>query len=202
MTLWQEVLSHLRAQPSGYVFSMKDLVSLGGQWQLRCALLALVEGGYVRPLGRGYYDLPGFSELLQRHVAVDPYQLLKAITRREGIVFLPPDVVYANAFGLTNANSVRREMQVAGRTRMLNIGNVNYKLHHMPARDWKHATSSYGPAYQALRWLGKDVLRNQEVKEKFRCQVPAEMLVDMRENAGELPAWMRGAISEIFRNVS
>lgn len=152
-----KILAHLAQQPSEYVFSLCELKGLGTTWVLRRAVLRMIEAKEVTSLGRGYYVLRQYSQLLGRDMAVSPYDVMAAITRREGTVFLPPDIVFANRYGFTNANSVRREMQIAGRSRKLTIGGINYDLKHMPPSQWKHSISDYGPAYQALRWIGKDI---------------------------------------------
>lgn len=180
---------------SRWVFCACDFKDLGSPRVIRSALASLAKSGSITRLSRGFYYVPQPNPLLRAEVIPAPPhdQVIAALSRRYGLALVPDSLYFANGLGLTNAVLARVAYYYSGRSRMVKIGSMMISLNHASHSFMRHATASYGPAFQALTWLGKDVaLANRDF---INAKLPAALLNDLRRADG-LPAWMRDVIKQ------
>lgn len=190
ISIVNQVLSKIRRlQADRRVFSACDFHESGDREAVGRVLSRLAKRGDIVRLCRGLYHAPVFLKLTNRLSPASHHEILAAIMRRDGIKIVPHSLFFANGLGLTNAVLAKSIYLYAGRTKVLAAGEARITLEHASPGFMKHATATYGPGFQALTWLGKDICTAE--RDFIIRKLPPALLADMRENLVDLPGWMR-----------
>lgn len=131
------IMKRVRAKGRGrWVCTPKDFLDLGSRAAVDQALSRLAKSGDLRRVGRGLYDLPRTSGVLNRPAPVDMDKAVAALARRDSIRIMPDGITAANQLGLTNAVPAKTSYVTDGTTRDVKIGNRIVRLRHAgPERD-------------------------------------------------------------------
>ena len=173
-----------------WVCTPKDFLDLGNRAAVDRALSRLVEDHTLRRIGRGLYDLPRTSDLLDRPVPPNLDVAVGAIARRDRLQILPDGIVAAHELGLTNAVPVRNSYATDGASRVLKVGGRTVQLQSASPEIMRWADRPGVRAIQALYWLGKDAASDPMVVEILRSNLPAPVKVDLMQDVDTLPFWM------------
>jgi Family of unknown function (DUF6088) len=126
------IMSQVRVRGRGkWVFTPKDFLDLGSRAAIDRALSRLVLAGKLRRIGRGLYDFPRQSKILQGAVPASLDATVQAISRRDQIRVMPNGIVFANDLGLTNAVPAKPSYISSGRTKIVLVGNRKVYLQHV-----------------------------------------------------------------------
>lgn len=190
ITIADKVMKRIRARGRGkWVCTARDFLDLGGRAAVDQALSRLAKAGDLRRVGRGLYDLPRNSAVLNRAAPVDIDKAVAALARRDSIRIMPDGIAAANQLGLTNAVPVKTSYLTDGATRDVRIGNRTIRLKHAGPAVMAWAGRPAGPVAQALRWLGPDAAKDDRVVTTLRRALPDGIKKDLARNSASLPGW-------------
>ena len=184
--IMERVAAH---QVGRWVCSPTDFLDLGSRGAVDQALLRLVKAGRLRRVGRGLYDMPRFSSVLQRAAPVDLDAAIAALSRRDGIRIMPDGLVAANQLGLTNAVPAKASFVTDGHSRTLKIDGRSVRFRRAGPSVMQWADKPAAPVVQALRWLGPDAAADPRVISTLSSQLPEHVKRDLVQNERNLPGW-------------
>lgn len=185
---------------AGWVCSSIDFLDIGNRTAVNQALSRMVKDGLIRRVARGLYDIPQFNVMLNRSSPPRHDQVVMAIARRDGIKILTDNIVHANGLGLTNAVPAKLTYLTDGPSKTVSIGGFDIRMKHVAPSFMNNATSKSGPLFQALLWLGKDIVNSSNNLPKIiQSKVRDDVLVDIKKRVKHLPVWMRPVVNEIAK---
>ena len=198
-----KILNRVRGHGRGkWVCTPKDFIDLGSRDAVDKALSRLVKQGSLRRVGRGLYDYPRTSKILQRPAPPNMNAVIDAIARRDNISILPDGIVAAHHLGLTNAVPAQHSYITNGESRTLKIGGRTLKLRHASQRLMAWQNRSGAPVVQALAWLGKNVAEDKDVVDTLRNRLSPETKQDLVDGIKLLPTWMIPVVRQVSSNES
>jgi hypothetical protein len=196
--LTDKIMRRVRGYGRGkWVCTPKDFLDLGCRAAVDQALSRLVGRGLLRRIGRGLYDLPRISGILNRPAPASIDAAVNAVVRRDRIQVLPDGIVAANQLGLTNAVPAKVAYMTNGSTRTLKIGGRTVQLRHVGDTIMRWAGRPGAQAVQALVWLGKAAAVDPQVTRLLRSRLPNAAKQDLLRDIDALPHWIRAIVRNI-----
>ena len=184
--IMKRVSAHGRGR---WVCSPTDFLDLGSREAVDQALSRLVKAGKLRRIGHGLYDMPRFSDVLNRPAPVDIEAVISALERRDGVRTMPDGLVAANQLGLTTAIPAKVSYVTDGSPRTLKIDGTTIHFRHASPRVMQWAGKPAAPVVQALRWLGREAAADARVVSTLRRRLPDKVKRDLKRNISDLPGW-------------
>ena len=172
-----------------WVCSPRDFLDLGSREVVDQALSRLVKAGKLRRIGHGLYDMPRFSDVLNRPAPADMEAVISALERRDGVRIVPDGLVAANRLGLTNAVPAKASYVTDGSSRTVKIDGQTVQFRHASPRVMQWAGKPAAPVFQALRWLGPEAAADAQVVSTLKRDLPDEVKRDLKRNISDLPGW-------------
>lgn len=194
----EKILARVRGHGRGqWVCSNKDFLDLGSRDAVDRALSRLVKQNILRRVGRGLYDYPRISKILQRPAPPDLDAIVAAVARRDNISILPDGIVAAHNLGLTNAVPAQPSYITDGSSRTLKVGKRTLKLRHVPAKlmAWKNRPGA--PVVRALYWLDKNLADDKNVINTLQKQLSPDIKADLVDGIKLLPGWMIPVVRQV-----
>ena len=199
----KKIMKRMSAYSSGkWIVTPKDFVDLGSRESVDQALSRLVKSGHLRRVGRGLYDRPRFSSLLNRPAPADIDVAVAALARRDGVRIMPDGLQYANQLGITNAVPAKASYITDGPSRVLEIDGRTIQFKHASPRVMKWSGRPSAPVVQALRWLGPDAAADKQVTSILNRNLPDEVKMDLLKNSRDLPGWALPIARSITHNLA
>ena len=193
-----KIIRRVRSKGCGkWVCTPKDFLDIGSRAAVDKALSRLVKGDHLRRIGRGFYDLPRFSELLNCYVPADIDVVLDAIVRRDGIRIIDDGIECANRLGLTNAVPAKVAYITNGATRNIKINRRTIYLRHASPRVMLWAGKKSASVAIALLWLGPYASQDNRVIPTLKQILPDEIKEDLIRNSMHLPSWAASIVREV-----
>ncbi len=188
-SLADKIMKRMRGHGRGrWVSTPRDFLDLGSRQAVDQALSRLARAGKLRRAGRGLYDLPRISTVLQRPAPVDIDAAVAAVARRDGIRFMPDGATVAHRMGLTNAVPAKASYATDGATRTVAVDGRTIRFRHAGTRVMRWADRPGAAVVQALLWLGPDATRDSRVTSALK-RLPDDVRHDLARNIGDLPVW-------------
>jgi Family of unknown function (DUF6088) len=198
-SLTDKIIRRIRAHGRGkWVCTPKDFLDLGNRDAVDQALSRLVKSDVLRRIGRGLYDLPRMSGILNRPAPPNIDVAVDAVVKRDRIHVMPDGIVAANQLGLTNAVPAKTAYVTDGGTRTLKIGGRTVQFRHIGQNMMQWAGRPGAQVVQALAWLGKAAASDTGVADILRSRLSDSAKKDLMQDIDRLPDWMAG----IVRNIS
>lgn len=188
MNLAEAITKRIRQHGQPWVFTPKDFLDLGTPHAVGMTLLRLVRGGQIRRLARGLYDCP------KTHPVLGPLSppveaIAEALTGRDGTRIQASGAYAANLLHLSDQVPAKVVYHTDGASRNVRVGRQTITLKHAaPSRLRAHDRTS-GLVIQALRYLGKQHITEDRVKQLHKLLSPK----DRRQLLKDLtlaPVWM------------
>lgn len=195
-TVDEQILSRIYGNRRGWVFTPDNFKHLGSRDSIASALKRHKQSGLIRQLARGLYDYPKIDTELG---ILEPSAetIAKALAGRDATRLQPSGAYAANLLGLSTQVPMKIVYLTDGRSRTVQIGRRQIILKNTTPRNMATANKISGLVIQALRYLGKDNITQEEIaKLKMRLS-PTErkqLVADIRY----APEW----IAEIFRELA
>lgn len=194
-----KILCRVRGHGRGVrVYTPKDFLDLGSRASVDQALSRLCKAGTLRRVGRGLYDWPRHSAVLDQPAPASVDAVVDAVKRRANVQVVPGNLAAANALGLTHAVPTKPEY-VASRP----LGDVKMggrTLTFRPAgavlAPWLDTPAA--PVVQALLWLhnrGADKIG--DAVSVLRKSASADAKRTLTKGINKLPGWARRAVKAI-----
>ena len=184
-----KIMNRVSDQPVQWVCTPKDFLDLGSRQAVDQALSRLVKTGQLRRVGRGLYDKPRFSNILNRLAPVNLNAAIAAVVRRNGIRIMPEGYVAANQLGLTNGVPAKISFVTDGHSKTLKIDGRTVRFRHAGPSVMQWAGKPSAPVVQALRWFGPNVAADPQVISLLSRRLPDHVKRDLLENCRDLPGW-------------
>lgn len=198
ISLTEKIMKRVRVHGRGkWVCTPKDFLDLGSRAAVDQALSRLVKNGLLRRIGRGLYDFPRISNVLNRPASPNVDAAVDALVRRDNILVMPDGIVAANQLGLTNAVPAKTSYVTSGSTRTLKVGSRTVQFRHTSQRLLAWAGRPSAPFVQALYWLGKNVASDPRMINTLSTKLSDAMRQDLMRNIGLLPSWMVKVVHKI-----
>jgi hypothetical protein len=198
MGLIGKIMRRVRAHGRGkWVCTPKDFLDLGNRAAVDQALSRLVKKGLLRRIGRGLYDFPRTSSVLNRPAPPNVDAAIDALVRRDNVQVMPDGIVAAHQLGLTNAVPAKTSYVTSGSTRTLKIGGRTVQFRHASQRLIAWVDRPGAPFVQALDWLGKNVASDPGMIDTLKLKLSDAMKQDLMQGIDLLPAWIASIVREI-----
>jgi hypothetical protein len=204
VSLTDKIKRRVRGHGRGkWVCTPKDFLDLGSRAAVDRALSRLVKNGWLRRIGRGLYDLPRQSGIMNRHASPNMDAAVDALARRDKVKVMPDGIVAANQLGLTNAVPAKTSYLTNGYTRTLKVGSRTVHFRHARHNLMAWANRPGALVVQALDWLGKDATSDPVVVDTLRRKLPDDVKQDLVKGIDSLPScWMKSIVHKIDLNQS
>jgi hypothetical protein len=195
-TVDEQILSRIYGNKRGWVFTPDYFKHLGTRDSIASALKRHKQSGLIRQLARGLYDYPKIDPELG---ALEPSAetIAKTLAGRDATRLQPSGAYAANLLGLSTQVPMKIIYLTDGRSRTVQLGKRQIILKNTTPRSMATANKISGLVIQALRYLGKDNITQEEIaKLKMRLS-PTErkqLITDIRY----APEW----VAEIFRELA
>jgi hypothetical protein len=184
---------------AGWVCSPIDFIDCGSRAAVDQALSRMVKAGLVRRIARGLYDMPRFNAMLNGYSPPNHDQIVSAIARRDGIRIVHDNIVHANGLGLTNAVPAKLTYLTDGPSKLIKVGGWTLRMKHATPSFMRNAASKSGPVFQALIWLGKNVVKSSDgLPITLRSKLSNDILSDIKKHTNRFPVWMKPVIDHML----
>jgi hypothetical protein len=185
------ILKRVRSQKAGAcVFTPKDFLDLGSRASVDQGLSRLVKSGALRRIGRGLYDLPRLSAVLDKPAPASLDAVVDAVRRRFNVSVAPSNLAAANAMGLTHAVPTRPEYVASRKVGDIKVGSrlVRFTAAGAILSPWLDTPAA--PLVQALLWLHtRNLDRDQGALAKLRDRASRQARQALAKDLGRLPGW-------------
>jgi predicted transcriptional regulator of viral defense system len=195
-TTHSKILTRVKSKKPKWVFTPTDFLDIGNRTAIDKSLSRLVKDGHIRRLARGLYDVPRYNPYLDKFGPADPHQIMKAIVRRDKIKVVSDNIVHANGLGFTNAVPAKLVYLTNGPSKIVRVDGYPLRFKHTTASFMAAATKKSGPLFQALTWLGKDIIGSDNFLHTIKAKVGQDVLDDAKKNLTIYPAWMKKTIDK------
>ena len=149
-----KILNRVRSHGRGRrVYTPKDFLDLASRASVDQALSRLCRAGTLRRVGRGLYDWPRHSAILDQPAPASVDAVVDAVKRRANVTVAPGNLAAANALGLTNAVPTKPDFVSSRAIGNVAIGGrtVTFRAAGAVLAPWLGTPAA--PVVQALVWL-------------------------------------------------
>ena len=196
--LREKIEQKIERMGQGWAFSRKDIRDIAPSGLVGVVLSRLVACGMIRRIGRGLYDYPKKSELVDELLPPDIDQAAQAIARRHRWTITPDGATAANLLGLSQQVPAKIVYLSDGPSRQLKVGQQVISFRHASPKDLRMEKYSSRLITQALRFLGKDNI-DGKVLVKLRRMVPKQDRGDFLKDAQYGTDWVLQVAQKIAR---
>lgn len=186
-----KILHRVRGHGRGVrVYTPKDFLDLGSRASVDQALSRLSKAGTLRRVGRGLYDWPRHSAVLDQPAPASVDAVVDAVKRRANVQVVPGNLAAANALGLTHAVPTKPDYVSSRPLGDLKIGGRTLTFHPAGSVLAPWLDTPAAPVVQALLWLhdrGAD--RILDAVSVLRKSVSADAKRSLHKGINKLPGW-------------
>ena len=191
-----QILSRIRRQGAGWVFTPRDFHDLGSRTAIDLALLRHKRAGSIRQLARGIYDLPSrHPRLGLLSPSVDA--IARAVAGREASRLLPSGAYAANLLGLSDQVPMKVVFLTDGPSRKVQIGKQELILKRTTPRNMAASGRTSGLVIQALRHLGRRHV-DDSVVHALQRRLTDDQKKELLSDLPYAPGW----VAEIMRQIT
>lgn len=163
MSVANALIKKIAKLTAGAVFCANDFCDIGSRGAIDVTLHRLAKAGVIRRLGFGLYDKPQKSSLLG-DLTPDVSSILKAYSRRTGLIITMDPLGAANALNLTTQVPAQMTFLTDGTSQLMQICGFTIKLVHASPKILAGAATPVGNIIQALRYYGTQDMSDKDLK--------------------------------------
>ncbi len=182
----------------GSLFTATDFVDLGGRDAVDKALSRLAASGTLRRLARGLYDYPKTHPVLGALYPA-PEAVAKAPANPNAVRLQPAGAYAANLLGLSEQVPAKIVFLTNGPSRKIKLGPMEIALRRTTPRNMAKAGRLSGLLIQALRYLGRAHLTQEQITH-LRRTIPAAERAALLRDLRYAPAWMHAVFRELVKD--
>ena len=188
----------VRRNGRGWVFSAKDFSHIAPRQTIDMALHRLAVDGRIRRIGRGMYDFPEHSRLLNMELGPRSDRVAAAIARKFGWRIQVTGPVALNLIGLSNQVPGRAVFLSSGPNRSYSFGSLTIEFVHrlLKETDFQHDETAVVVA--AIRSLGQNGI-TPAVKVKIRDWLNPAMRRRLVRDSAWVSGWIQNTVLDICR---
>ena len=172
LSVEDKILARIKSHGRGWAMTNGDFGDLAKTATIDWSLYRLKDKKIIRPLLRGIYDYPRFSELLKEEMAPDMEMVARAIARKFQWNILISGNAALNYLGLSTQVPMRLTYFSDGPTRQYEISSRTIEFKHISLKEARFANIKSEIIVQALRELGAEYI-TAEIINKIRNFIPA-----------------------------
>ncbi len=188
-SLEKQITTKLSGQCRGKVLFPEDFAEMGSEEAVRQALHRLEKNDFLARLAHGIYWYPRRDEVLGvMYPSLD--EVAAAIARRDKSRIIPTGVQALNRLGLSTQIPMKVVYLTDGAAREIKVGRNIIKFKRTTPRNLAAKGDISGLVIQALRAIGKDQARPEELK-KIHGLLQQEEVDKLLHDARLAPAWIR-----------
>lgn len=169
----EKILEELRLHDADWCFSPKDFLALAGRDALDKAFSRLTTEGAIRRIGRGLYDVPRHSNLLETTLGTEPKQIAHAIARKHGWRIVPTGANAANQLHLSTQVPGKIYYLSDGPTKTVDAGRFRLFFKHKAPKDLNGDPMS-ALVIQALKYFGKERVDSELLRKIRKLLTPEQ----------------------------
>ena len=169
-----KILARIIRNGRGSVFTNLDFRDIANPASVDWCLYRLKEKKIIRPIIRGIYDYPKFSELLQEELAPDLGAVAQAIARKNRWHIQISGSAALNLLGLSTQVPVKTVYYSDGPSRNFLVGERKLQFKHLLLRESKIGSPKSEMIVQALRELGEEHVTPEMINIVKRQLTPKE----------------------------
>ncbi len=189
-----KIMKRIRRHGRGVrVYTPKDFLDLvadsGTRAAVDQALSRLAKGGTLRRVGRGLYDWPRHSKMLDAAATPSVDAVVAAVARRANITVRRSNLAAANALGLTHAVPTQPDYVADHDVRDVVIGGRRLRFRDAGAvvRPWLDTPAA--ALVQAMVWLHDGPGVTDTAIRSMRSHASDDAKRVLRKDLSRLPAW-------------
>jgi hypothetical protein len=191
------ILARIAQQEPGAAFTPKDFLDIATRDATDQTLKRLVAAGVLLRIGRGLYAKPRFNGALGVNIPPDLDEVADAIGRQSGSRVVPSGAVAANRLGISTQVPAKLLYLSDGRSREVRVGNYTIQIKHVPPKELPVGNKMSAMVFQALRFLGRDAITDQEIQTIRAAMSPAD-----RQKLLDDAKYTTGWICECVRKIA
>jgi hypothetical protein len=196
------ILHRVRGHGRGVrVYTPKDFLDLGSRASVDQALSRLSKAGTLRRVGRGLYDWPRHSAVLDQPAPASVDAVVDAVKRRANVQVVPGNLAAANALGLTHAVPTKPDYVSSRPLGDVTIGNrkVTFRAAGSVLSPWLDTPAAV--LVQALVWLHDNASdRLADAVPTLRKQASGDAKRSLAKGLNKLPGWAVPVARGILEN--
>ena len=193
-----KILARIIRTGRGFVMTNRDFWDIAKSASVDWCLYRLKDKKIIRPIIRGIYDYPKFSELLQEELAPDLGAVAQAIARKNQWHIQISGSAALNLLGLSTQIPVKTVYYSDGPTRNFMIGDRKLQFKHILLRETKIGSPRSEMIVQALSELGEDNI-TPEIIDKLKRQITPKEREKLLSETQFIRDWIRKKIISICK---
>lgn len=191
-----KVVAKIYGNGRGWSFSQVDFAAIGSRDAIDKALERLEKKGTIRRVLRGIYDYPRYSELLQRSLGPDIYQVSRALARKFGWRIQPDGASSLNLMGVSTQVPAQYVFQSDGPTRVYEIGKTKLRFVRKTTKEMNFQCHESAVITHGLKSLGEQNIDDATIK-KIRKWLPENRRAKVLHDSRRVTGWVYEAIQKI-----
>jgi hypothetical protein len=173
-TKYNQIVARIEQLGLGKAFSAKDFLDIASRTMIDVTLASLAQGGKIRRIKRGLYDMPRMNAALGGELSPDIDEAAQAIARRQRWKIVPEGAWAANLLGLSTQVPSKITYLTDGPNNEVLIGRRSIHFKHARPKAMAGLEGKFALVVQALRYLGKEGVSTREIQTLRTALSPAE----------------------------
>jgi len=186
----KEIERRVVSAQEGEVFIPSDFFDIAEATTVHKILERLVEKKLIRKIGRGLYDKPIFSLLLQEYQVPKIEEIAQALARNYNWHIVPAGDTALNLLGLSTQVAAHWTYLSDGPYRVYTFGNTSLKFKHTANKNISKMSQRSALIIQALRALGKEVVTDTGMLDHISKTLGSEDKKSLLVEARYSTAWI------------
>jgi predicted transcriptional regulator of viral defense system len=188
----QQIRQRIELLPNGEPFTPSAFMGCGPRASIDQALTRLTKAGLIERVSRGIYVRPEVSRFVGR-VMPEPMQVAQTLAKSSGSLVQVHGAEAALRLELTTQVPTQPIYITSGRSRRVQVGQMEIRLQHVSRRKLALAGRPAGLALSAMWYLGKTEVTPSLV-EKIRQKLGSSEFDALKAATSSMPAWMSDAV--------
>jgi len=173
-TKHNQIVARIEQLGLGKAFSAKDFLDIASRTIIHVTLASVPQGGKLRGIKRGLYDMPRMNAALGGELSPDIDEAAQAIARRQRWKIVPEGAWAANLLGLSTQVPSKITYLTDGPNNEVLIGRRSIHFKHARPKAMAGLEGKFALVVQALRYLGKEGVSTREIQTLRTALSPAE----------------------------
>lgn len=186
----KEIERRVVTAQEGEVFIPSDFFDIAESTTIHKILERLVEKKLIRKIGRGLYDKPIFSLLLQEYQVSKIEEIAQALARNYNWHIVPAGDTALNLLGLSTQVAAHWTYLSDGPYRVYTFGNTSLQFKHTANKNISKMSQRSALIIQALRALGKEVITDTGMLDHISKTLGSEDKKNLLVEARYSTAWI------------
>ena len=196
ISIEDKIHARIKRHKRGWAMTNRDFIDLATAATVDWSLYKLKEKDIIRPVLRGIYDYPKYSELLQERMAPDLNSVAQAIARKNQWHIQISGSAALNFLGLSTQIPMSTIFYSDGPNRTFLIEDRKLQFKHKILKESKIASPMSEIVVQALSELGDSHISEETIR-IIRAKITDDERKKLWNETQYVRSWIRSAIERI-----